>query len=82
MNNNVVALRSFRRAERLSVSPAQFYRFSGEPTDSLINEPFLEKAAAFQEIRDCLIAADDNKLSAYEAERRIQYFIRAYLGLD
>lgn len=81
MDSKVMTLRVPKRTERLSVSPAQFYQFRGEPESPLMNDCFLEKAAAFQEIRDCLVAADNNQLSPHEAERRIQYYTRSYLGL-
>ena len=83
MRDNVIPLQTRRRHLRRSPTcPAQFYKFAAEPAHAFFSEPFLEKAAAFQEIRDCLTAADHNEITAREAERRIQFFVRAYLSLD
>lgn len=79
MRDNVVLLRTRQPVERSPACPAQFYKFTGDPAEALLNEEFLEKAAAFQEIRDSLIAADRRELPVSEAERRILHFVRAYL---
>jgi hypothetical protein len=79
MRIKIVPLRAHQPTERAPVCPAQYYKFTGEPT-AISSEPFLEKAAAFQEIRDCLTAADYQQISARQAERRISYFVRVYLN--
>ncbi len=81
MQNNVVLLRTRRPLESPAACPAQFYNFTGNPISALRSEVFMEKAAAFQEIRDCLIAVDHNKLAAREAEHLIHYLVRTYLDL-
>jgi hypothetical protein len=82
MRDNVVLLRTRQPVDRSPACPAQFYKFSGDPAEALLSEEFLEKAAAFQEIRDCLVAADRREVSVGEAERRILHFVRAYLYAD
>jgi hypothetical protein len=79
MQNNVILLRDLRPSDGQVVCPAQFYKFTGDPNMALGNNAFMEKAAAFQEIRDCLTNADHNRLSTNEAERVIRYLARAYL---
>lgn len=76
----VVLLRTRRPLEEPPDCPAKFYKFTGDPKIAIKSETFMEKAAAFQEIRDSLVAADHNELRAYEAERIIHYLVRAYLG--
>jgi hypothetical protein len=79
VQDNVIHLRQRSPATGRKVCPAQFYKFTGDPTLALQSPAFMEKAAAFQEIRDCLIAADNDRLSIPEAERLVQYLVRAYL---
>jgi hypothetical protein len=76
----VVSLQILARPERVGAAPAQVYNFTG--TDALLNQSFLEKTAASEEISDRLIAADHNDLTAAEIERRIQYFVQAYLSVN
>jgi hypothetical protein len=80
MDDNIAYLDTTRFSKRCFVSPAQYYQLNFELIASAINEKFLEKAAAFQEIRDCLTAADQHRLSVQETENRIRYFVRAYLN--
>lgn len=81
MQDNVVRLTFGTRPKMAaSVSPALFYRFSGDPAVAVRDDQFMEKAAAFQEIRDCLVAADQNRLAAHEVELRIQFLVRTYLS--
>ena len=79
MQDNVIHFRKRRLAEAPKVCPAQFYQFTGDPALALQSPAFMEKAAAFQEIRDCLIAADNDRLSIPEAERLVQFLVRTYL---
>jgi hypothetical protein len=81
MSAKVVFFPRCRSVERSAASPAQFYELNYGPAASIIDDEFLGKAAAFQEIRDCLAAADLHQLPVREAERRIRYFVRAYLGI-
>jgi hypothetical protein len=81
LQSNVVVLRTRRPLEQANDGPAQFYRFAGDPERALANDRFMDKAAAFQEIKDCLAAFDHNELSAYEAEGLIRYFVRSYLDI-
>lgn len=60
--------------------PAQHYRFAGDAHAALADEAFMDKAAAFQEIRDCLVAADRREIRPAEAELRIRHLVRAYLA--
>lgn len=69
---------------RLLVSTAcaaEHYNLGALPSHFVVDDTFLDKAAAFQEIRDCLAAADRNQLAATEAERRINFLVREYLRL-
>jgi len=81
MPSNILHLPVRRRADAPVTCPAQFYTFTGDREQALLSASFLQKAAAFQEIRDCLVAVDHNRLSAQQAEKRIQYFTRKYLGI-
>jgi hypothetical protein len=78
--DNVTHFRKRRPAEQPKACPAQFYKFTGDPALALQSPAFMEKAAAFQEIRDCLIAADNDRLSIPEAERLVRYLVRTYLN--
>lgn len=81
VQTNVVLLQTRRPLEeRPEDCPAQFYKFTGNPEIALKSERFMAKAAAFQEIRDCLIAVDHNELSPHEAERLISYLVQRYLA--
>lgn len=81
MKANVISLRTRKPLEDSVVCPAQFYKFMGNPAAAVRDEAFMQKAAAFQGVRDCLIAVDRNQLSANQAEELISYLIRTYLGL-
>jgi hypothetical protein len=72
----VVSLQILARPERVGAAPAQVYNFTG--TDALLNPSFLEKTAASEEMSDC----DHNDPTAAEIERRIQYFVQAYLSVN
>ena len=78
MSAKVLFLQTLARPKH--VAPAQVYNFTG--TDALLNQSFLERTAASEEISDRLIAADHNDLTAAEIERRIQYFVQAYLSVN
>lgn len=79
MRQNVVHLRLPRPSDGPRPCPARHYRFAGDPAEAVGDELFLRKAAAFQEIRDCLVAADLREIGIEEAERRIRFFVRDYL---
>jgi hypothetical protein len=64
------------------LSPAQFYQLDYGAIACAVDSNFLDKAAAFQEIRNCLIAADEKQISALEAERRIRFFVKTYLATN
>ena len=76
MSAKVVSLQILARPERVGAAPAQVYNFTG--TDALLNQSFLEKTAASEEMSD----GDHNDLTAAEIERRIQYFVQAYLSVN
>lgn len=79
MKANIVHLYPQGRPAR---SPARFYNFVGDPDQALNDDAFLDKAAAFQEIRATLVAADTAALPPHEAERKIGFLVRMYLGLQ
>jgi hypothetical protein len=76
----VVCLQTLARPKRVGAAPAQVYNFTG--TDALLNQSFLEKTAASEEMSDRLIAADHNDPTAAEIEQKIQYFVQAYLSVN
>ena len=80
MSAKVVCLQTLARRKRVGAAPAQVDNLTG--TDALLNETFLEKTAASEEISERLIAADHNDPTAAEIERRIQYFVQAYLSVN
>jgi hypothetical protein len=76
----VVFLQTLARPKHVGPAAAQVCNFTG--TDALLDQSFLEKNAASEEISDCLVAADHNDPTAAEIERRIQYFVQAYLSVN
>jgi hypothetical protein len=58
---------------------ARFFAFAGDREAVLGRDASLDKAAAFQELRDCLASADEGRISRTVAERRAQYLLHAYL---
>lgn len=64
------------------ICAAEHYTLGGACFSLEDRDVFLNKAAAFQEIRDCLVAADKGQISSHDAERRVRFFVRAYLYPD
>jgi hypothetical protein len=74
MSSNVIAL---KRRPEITAGPARYYSFSG-PVN--LSDDFLDRAAIFQELRDCLSEAEGNPTRHKQALERITDLARRYLS--
>jgi len=79
MKNRILPFPNSSRDREPVVVASYYDRLRGVKVTNL-PATAIEKAAAFEELRDALAAADRAEISAWEAEKRVVYFARCYLS--